>query len=161
MITRFSKDWDLYFIGLAEYISKRSKDNSTKVGAVIVNSSKIILATGYNGFPQKLKDNPIDLENRERKYARILHAEINSIIFSKQDLTDCIIYTYPFLSCTKAIIQSGITRIVTLKMDESSDRYQRWKDDFDISREMYNEAGIEVLEYNPAEIKTVVAEPIK
>lgn len=156
MITRFSKDWDLYFIGLAEYISKRSKDNSTKVGAVIVNTSKIILATGYNGFPQKLKDNPIDLENRERKYARILHAELNSIIFSKQYLTDCIIYTYPFLSCancTKAIIQSGITRIVTLKMDESSERYQRWKDDFDISREMYKEAGIEVLEYNPAEIK--------
>jgi hypothetical protein len=38
-------------------------------------------------------------------------------------------------------------------MDENSERYQRWKADFDTSREMYQEAGVEILEYIPAEIK--------
>lgn len=145
-----NEKWDLRFLELAELISTWSKDESTQVGSLIVDKDKRLISAGFNGFPSRIHDNPIDLADRSRKLSKIIHAEFNAVLFAKRDLTGCSIYIYPFLSCadcTKVIIQSGIGRVVTVKMDESSDRYQRWKADFDISREMYAEAGIDVLEY--------------
>jgi dCMP deaminase len=151
-----NEKWDRRFLELAELISSWSKDPSSQVGSVIVSPKKEVISLGFNGFPSRLHDNPVDLGDRSRKYKKILHSEINSILYAKRDLASCSIYIYPFLSCadcTKVIIQSGITRVVTVKMDENSERYQRWKADFDTSREMYQEAGVEILEYIPAEIK--------
>lgn len=142
--------WDKRFLEMARLVSLWSKDESTKVGSVIVDVNKRVVSTGFNGFPQKIYDNPVELNDRERKYRFIIHAELNSIIFAKRDLADCTIYIYPFLSCadcTKIIIQSGIARVVTLAMDKESERYLRWKDSFDISMDMYRQAGISVVEY--------------
>ncbi len=44
--------WDKRFLKLAREISTWSKDPSSKIGAVIVNDERRILATGYNGFPR-------------------------------------------------------------------------------------------------------------
>ena len=37
---------------MAELVSTKSKDPSTKVGAVIVGPGNEILSTGFNGFPR-------------------------------------------------------------------------------------------------------------
>lgn len=133
--------WDRRFISLAEFISKWSLDPSTKVGCVIVDKKNRIKSLGYNGFPRGIKDDE-RLNNRDIKYSIICHSEVNGILFAQTDLTDCIIYTYPFMPCSKCssmIIQAGITRVVAPYSDN-----ERWIEDFKLSCEILNEVGIEI-----------------
>ena len=51
-----SKNWDEYFIHMLNAVASKSKDTSTKVGAIIVGEHKNILSTGFNGFPRKIQD---------------------------------------------------------------------------------------------------------
>jgi dCMP deaminase len=71
--------WDRRFLEMAELVSNWSKDSSTRVGSVIVDGDKRVISTGYNGFPRKIFDNPLDLEDRTRKYQKVLHSEINRL----------------------------------------------------------------------------------
>ena len=139
-----NKDWDYRFLDMAKLISSWSKDPSTKVGAVIVDCDRRILSLGYNGFPVGISDNK-RLDNREIKYKMIVHAECNALLFSPETPAGCTIYTYPFMpcpSCAGMIIQTGIIRVVSLVSVND-----RWKDDFDLSRKMFKEAGVTLLEY--------------
>lgn len=141
--------WDRWFLGLAQYISTASKDKSTKVGCVIVDSKKRVVSVGYNGFPYNIEDDTSLLDNREEKLKRIIHAEPNAIIFAKQDLTGCQLFTYPFAPCSNCcslILQSGITRIVAPKASDSLKA--RWGDSLKVSESMIKEAGIEFIEYD-------------
>ena len=85
-------NWDCRLIELAKTISTWSKDPSTKVGAVIVDSNRRILSTGYNGFPKGIKDDE-RLENRDEKLEMIVHAEINAILFAERNVNNSILYT--------------------------------------------------------------------
>ena len=138
------EEWDYRFLDMASLISTWSKDPSTKVGAVVVDEDRIIVSLGYNGFPFGICDDKI-LDNREIKYKMVVHAECNALLFSPEPPLGCTIYTYPFMPCPKCagmIIQAGIDRVVSYE----SDNY-RWKDDFNLSREMFKEAGVDLLEY--------------
>lgn len=138
--------WNKRFVELAEHISKWSKDSSTQVGAVIFDDNNRIISMGYNGLPQSVFDNQERYDNRELKYKTIIHAEMNSIIFAKRDLTGCSIATWPFLSCsncTSAIIQSGIKRIISPRLPPELE--ERWKKSCELSLEMYKEANVEVI----------------
>jgi dCMP deaminase len=44
--------WDEYFIRMAMFVAQKSKDDSTKVGCVIVSPDNTVLSMGYNGFPR-------------------------------------------------------------------------------------------------------------
>ena len=136
-----STKWDERFIELAKLVGSWSKDPSTQVGAVIVDQKNRIVSVGYNGFPQKISDND-RLNDRDKKYNVIVHAEANAILFANRDLSGCTIYTYPFQpcsSCSGLIIQSGIKRVVTVRDDNP-----RWKQDFYISEQMLTEAGVHI-----------------
>lgn len=107
--------WDKRFMDLAEHVAQWSYDPSTKVGAVIVNTEKKVVSLGYNGFPRKVDDAEIRYENREVKYGFVVHAELNAILNS--NLADCkgatlYVTLSPCRECAKAIIQSGIRRVV-------------------------------------------------
>ena len=52
-------NWDEYFMGMAVLSSLRSKDPSTKVGAVIVNDEKKVVSIGYNGMPRHIDDDDL------------------------------------------------------------------------------------------------------
>ena len=73
------KVWDVRMLRLAKHISSWSKDPSTKVGCVITDVQNRIMGIGYNGFPHGLADK--NLDDREHKYARTVHAEMNAILF--------------------------------------------------------------------------------
>ncbi|AXH72814.1 MAG: deoxycytidylate deaminase [Caudoviricetes sp.] len=138
--------WDLHFIELAELVGKKSKDPSTKVGAIIVDKNNRIISTGYNGLPQKLQDTNNILLDRDRKLKQIIHAEENAIIFAKQDLTNCVIYVWPMNSCSSCaskIIQAGIKKVVTI-----TNTVDRWKNSFNITKESFKTAGVEFIEYD-------------
>ena len=53
-----SNKWDDRFLALAWHIGTWSKDPSRKIGAVAVAQNRQILATGYNGFPRNILDDP-------------------------------------------------------------------------------------------------------
>jgi len=141
--------WDVRFMRLAREISLWSKDPSSKIGAVIVNDERRILATGYNGFPRGIADTEERLNDREQKYPRIVHSEMNALmnaLYSGVSVKDATIYVYglPVCSeCTKSIIQAGIKRVVICYHEFTHERWQnQWRD---LSLPMYNEAGVSTL----------------
>lgn len=48
--------WDTYFIEMAMFVATKSKDDSTKVGCVIVSEDHTVLSMGYNGFPRGVRE---------------------------------------------------------------------------------------------------------
>jgi len=125
---------------MAKLVSTWSKDESTKVGAVIVDSDNTVISVGFNGLPRRIQDTDQRLNNRDVKLKMIIHAEINAIITAKRPLNGTTIYTYPFMSCSQCaglIIQSGICRHISYKTDN-----ERWKDSFDLALEMFDEARV-------------------
>ena len=135
--------WGDYFMGVAILASKRSKDPGTQVGCCIVGDDKIILSTGYNGFPKGCSDDDYPWERVGEpnctKYPYVVHAEMNAILNAGgKSLRGATVYTtlFPCNDCAKAIIQSGIARVVYL-----SDKYAD-TDSTIASKRMMDSAGV-------------------
>jgi dCMP deaminase len=144
--TTTKTDWDQRFIDLAEYIGNWSKDRSTKVGAVIVDEDKRVVSLGYNGMPVGFNDNIDSRHERPQKYAYFEHAERNSIYTAARNgshVKGCTMYLkwFPCVDCARAIIQSGIKRVVCTKPDFED---KRWGDSFKLSYELLSECGVEL-----------------
>lgn len=140
---------DLYFLKMAKHLASRSKDPSTKTGAVIVDSKGRVVSTGFNGFPQKMPDTIEHYNDRDSKYSRIVHCEMNALIFSHQDLEGCTLYTWPFLTCDRCcvhMLQAGIVRFVSPVCP--ADQATRWESTFRKSRTYIEECGAVYEEVN-------------
>lgn len=138
--------WDKKFLDMAEMVSLWSKDPSTKVGAVIVDKNNRLVSVGYNGFPRGIPDDE-RLRQRDKKYDIIVHAEMNAILFANVPIQGFTLYTYPFEPCSRCasvIIQTGISRVVSL-----SNKEDRWEANFEISRNLFKEAGVKLEYYEP------------
>jgi len=113
-----NEKWDRRFLELARYIAEWSKDPSTRCGAVIVRPDRTIASLGYNGFPRGTDDDPDLYANRETKYARVVHAEMNAILACAERPSGMTLYTFsrgwgPCCDrCAAHIIQAGIRRVV-------------------------------------------------
>jgi dCMP deaminase len=147
--------WDIRFMRIAREISMWSKDPSSKIGAVIVNDERRILATGYNGFPRGIEDTPERLNDKEQKYPRIIHAEMNALmgaLYSGVSVKGATIYVYglPVCSdCTKSIIQAGIKKVII--GDASLVKSPVWREQWEnMSSKMLEEAGVEIVVLNQA-----------
>lgn len=138
---------DAHFLAMAKLIAQRSKDPSTQTGAVIVDERGVVVSCGYNGFPQRMPDNQEWYANREEKYSRIVHCEMNALIFARRDLTGCTLYTWPFMSCDRCavhMIQAGITTLVCPV--SPPDKLERWGAAFEKVRQYVRECGLELRE---------------
>jgi dCMP deaminase len=138
--------WDLRYIEMAYMVAGWSKDPSTKCGAVITDGKRLV-SVGFNGFPQNTNDDPKLYEDREEKYRRVQHSERNAILFAQRSLKDCTMYVVPMPPCSQCagmIIQSGITRVVTIEATGSNKK--RWGKDIQSTLTMFGEAGV-VVEY--------------
>jgi dCMP deaminase len=149
MLRSFS--WDQYFMTMAYLVSMKSKDPSTRVGAVIVGPDHEIRATGYNGLPRGVADHRYRYEDREYKLLAVNHAEENAILHCAMNgisAKSCVLYTpwLPCSRCTKSIIQSGISEIVyDVNFPGNIAGQERdWGRSMEISKEMLNEVGIVV-----------------
>jgi len=140
----YLSDWDRYFIRMCITVASKSKDPSTKVGSVVVDQQNTLVSAGYNGFPRRIADTDARLNSREEKYPRVIHAELNALLFSKRDITGCTLYAsaIPCDVCSLPIIQCGISRIVAI---HNADYETRWRDMIMRSLANFNEAGIEVI----------------
>ena len=139
--------WNQYFMGLAVLASMRSKDPNTQVGAAIIDpETNRVVSVGYNGFPFGCSDDefPWSREGEDTKYAYVVHAELNAILSAKgRDLTGCVLYvtSSPCNECMKAIIQSGIKKIVY------KDEYAKGTTSWIATAKMASAAGITMEKY--------------
>ena len=144
--------WDLRFIELARLVGSWSKDPSTQTGAVIVRPDLTICSVGYNGFPRSMDDTQILLSDREEKYSRIIHCEMNALLNAKESVKGYTLYTSTFLTCDRCavhMIQAGIKRVVCESLYPTDSRYARWAPVLEKSRGYYEECGVEVKEFEP------------
>ncbi len=138
-----TEKWDRRMLGLARVIASFSKDPSTQVGAVIATVRKEILSMGFNGFPRGMEDKPEWYSNREEKYSRIIHGEINALIFARQSVEGCTLYTYPFAPCDRCcvqMLQAGIAHFVFPTLSESA--RERWESAIDKAKEYMGDCHI-------------------
>lgn len=147
--------WDAYFLGLAAMASFRSKDPSTQNGACVWDPITLSpLAMGYNGFPRGCSDDEFpwarEAKNKnDTKYPYVEHAERNSIYNAARkgiSLEGAVmsIYSekgyYSCDECTRAIIQSGIKRVVMgFAISDNTDKY-----DWTATKKMYKASGVEL-----------------
>jgi dCMP deaminase len=144
------RKWDLRFLEMARLVSQWSKDPSTRCGAVIVRPDLTVASVGFNGFPRSCSDDEALYANRDLKYSRVIHAEINAILACEGRPRGCTIYTWPeglgpsCDRCTACIIQAGILRVVYVH--RPSDFADRWRTAVERGLAMYAEANVEVTQ---------------
>jgi len=138
--------WDVYFMDIADLVSKRSTCLRRSVGAVLVKDRRV-LATGYNGAPSGLHHcldvgclrEQLGVPSGERhELCRGLHAEQNAIIQAALhgvSVNGSTLYctNHPCIICAKMIINAGIITIVA-KAD--------YRDK--LAEDILEEAGVEV-----------------
>jgi dCMP deaminase len=110
--------WDERYLALAMQVSQWSKDPSSKMGAVIADVKGRVVASGYNGFPEHVHDCPEILNNKEKKYQMVVHAEANAALIAGAAAIGGTVYLYgrrPICGpCAGILIQAGIKRAVAI-----------------------------------------------
>ncbi|WP_340163339.1 deoxycytidylate deaminase [Bacillus licheniformis] len=112
------RNWDNYFMGLAEQASKMATCDRLHVGCVLVKDKRVI-STGFNGSVSGHPhcDEIGHLYNEERRCIRTVHAEQNAIIdCAKRGVSTKGAAAYvthePCEHCTRALAQAGITKVL-------------------------------------------------
>jgi dCMP deaminase len=139
--------WHLRFLGLARLVSTWSRDPSTQTGAAIVDGQKRILSVGFNGFPQPMPDRPEHYLDRQEKYSRIVHAEVNALLFAGRLPPGSVLYTWPFMSCDRCVVQmlqGGIRTFVA--PEATSEQLERWGSAFERARQYIAECDGRLIE---------------
>lgn len=134
--------WDERFLKAADEVATWSKDPSTKVGCVIVDADlQRRVGEGFNGFPRFMSDAKELYEDRETKYSRTIHAELNAVLFAKKT-EGCTAYVThpPCTNCALVLIQSGVSRVVA--RTPSRDLLSRWEDSISKAQGFFDEAEV-------------------
>jgi dCMP deaminase len=145
-------NWTEYFLGLAEVVKLKSKDQSTQIGAVVVGEGKNVLSTGYNSFPRGLDDSLQERQERPEKYFWMEHAERNAIYNAALEgvsLKNSTIYLtsgLPCMDCARGIVNSGI-KVVWCKRVCTTKNKEKWEESQMKSLQLLNECGIVVCYY--------------
>ena len=106
-----------YWMDIAEATSRRSHDEETKVGAILVkNDTGMVVASGHNGFVRNAPDDKLP-KTRPDKYKFMVHAEENLLAHCARNgiaIDDCklIITLSPCQKCLRLMWQAGITEVI-------------------------------------------------
>lgn len=135
--------WDRRFYNLAVHISSWSKDESSRVGAVIVDNKKRIISVGFNGFPAGVDDT---ITSRDQKLRRTVHAEVNALSFANRSVEGCTVYVThaPCSNCAAVLIQHGIGAVAFPEPEPAF--LERWGESYEEAMMMFREAGVYVME---------------
>lgn len=145
-------NWTEYFYNIAQQVKEKSKDNNTKIGAVIVGKDKEIVSTGYNSFPRGIEDEKTKRQSKPEKYFWFEHAERNAIYNAARigvSTKGCTMYLtcdIPCADCARGIINAGISKIFIMR--DAGAQSKKWEDSAARSNEMFSEAGVKIEWYN-------------
>lgn len=139
MTTQRSIQFDKVYMNIAKEVASLSYCNKRKVGAIIVRDTQII-SQGYNGTPSG-RDNNCEinrftfkngdtcdvyppLDGKVVTKSEVIHAEDNAILkCAKYGVSSnggtLYVTCSPCIECSKAIIQSGIKRVVYDELHDS------------------------------------------
>jgi dCMP deaminase len=137
--------WLKYAFKLCMVEASMSKDPSTKVGAVIIRPDGSLSSSGWNGFPPGYPDREADYLDREVKYSKIIHAEINAILGASEKLTGFTLVTWPLPPCERCapiIVKAGITKVIFPYIAKN----ERWSDSCEKGKSMFTQCGVKVIE---------------
>ena len=145
---RHLSDKDISYLGEAEFFARRSKDPSSKVGAVILDANLSVRAQGWNGAARGVKADEDCRFTRPEKYKWAVHAEQNAIANAARvgiPLDGCtMVVTHPpCMVCAKLIVQVGIKKVITFA--PADDFAERWHGDLVRTRLLFSEAGVTVF----------------
>ena len=139
--------WPQRFLDLAAVVGGWSKDKSSKVGAVAVEShSRTILATGFNGLPRGVADIDERME-RPAKYVWTAHAEESLVCnAARRTLEGSTVYVTHLCcnACMRMLINSGVAEVVCGGGETSMP-----KELFEAALKMAEEAGVRVFLNEP------------
>ena len=132
----------------------RSKDRSTKVGAIAIDDNYCLKGSGYNGFPRGVNDDLDHRHERPLKYLWTVHAEGNVIAQAARPVLEgttlLLTSLHPCAWCAGLIVQAGIKRVVTRRTEQIK-RIESGREDWDeqakIAMDIFREAGVEVIYY--------------
>lgn len=145
-------EWMSYFLGIAETVKLKSKDQSTQIGAVIVGEDNEVLSTGYNSFPRGLDDSQQERQERPEKYFWFEHAERNAIYNAARvgtPLKNSRIYLtsgLPCMDCARGIVNSGIKKVYCKEVCTTKNK-EKWDESQKKSLQLLLECGVEVIYY--------------
>lgn len=134
------------YFKVAESFASMSKDPSSRVGCVVLNSQTFsVRSVGYNGFPRGVDETVASRWDRETKLRFISHSEQNAIAQAAREgisleNSTMVCTMFPCCECAKSIIQAGIKTVVTREPTE--DIKSRWGPSFDVATTMFSEAGV-------------------
>ena len=139
-----NEKWEARFLDVARLVASWSKEERSKVGCVLVDAKKNIVATGYNGFPRGVKDSVARRADRAAKLAITLHAEENALLAAGARAEGCVAFvTHPPCSnCAAKLVQSGVLEVVYLP--GSVQFNEKWADSCALGVEILREAGVAV-----------------
>ena len=113
-------DWNTHYMNGCHWVREKSKDQSTKVGCIIVGPDHEVRSTGYNGLPRGVNDSvekhPERHDRVKDKYSWYAHAEENAIANAARmgtPLKGCTAYitAMPCPGCARMLINAGISTV--------------------------------------------------
>lgn len=137
------------YLEIARATSTLSKDQSTKVGAVILGPSQEVRSLGYNGAPRGCAADEDERGSiRPEKYFWFSHAELNAITNAARVGTPLegsvlIVTHFPCMDCARAIVQAGIKMVCSPRPDDEF--MERWREHCARSLKLFDECGVEVV----------------
>jgi dCMP deaminase len=136
---------DEYFMEMARLVAKRGTCCRRKVGCVLVDNNKFVVATGYNGrpsgFPHCEGSNRCEGANAPSGMSldacEAIHAEQNALLQCKdtQNVWSAYVTAFPCITCTKLLLNTSCQRIVF------AEDYPHGR-----SKELWLEAGREFIQ---------------
>jgi deoxycytidylate deaminase len=140
-------------MGLCYYVARRSEDEETKVGCVIVDKDNYPISYGYNAFPENIEINRERLTTPE-KYFWIEHAERNALYNTIRtgkgipEGSTMYITWLPCSDCMRGILRSGISRLVVHRQGQElylklSGQTNNWQESNKRVMQMIEESGIQ------------------
>ena len=122
------KNWDEYFLSIAEKVAEQSTCLRAHVGAVFVDGdTKRILSTGYSGsLPGAPHCDEVGCLIEDGHCRRTVHAEINGLLFVQGQYENLQLYSthQPCYQCMKALLKKKKKRVcyLTTYKDEIRDQ---------------------------------------
>lgn len=120
---------------ICQSLTKLSKDNSTKVAAIITNQYGSVVSIGYNGLPRGFDDSNLNYQNKDLdivdnekvfyKYDLFEHAERNALYnFAKENTKLSEVGNYLIIDSIdtaedlRAILSSGVKTVFYKKINQ-------------------------------------------
>lgn len=128
---------DEYFMQMCDLVAKRGTCCRRKVGCVLTDANKYVLATGYNGRPKGFvhcsegepcvaaaMPSGMNLDGCEA-----IHAEQNAILQCKdpQAIETAYVTLFPCITCTKLLLNTSCKRIVYSEKYVQPEAVELWE----------------------------------